>query len=49
MDSPCVIRKPWKWPASGVQVLGGLVVLVGVALAQASRRADDDRVPDPPL
>ena len=20
MASPCVIRKPWKWPAFGVQV-----------------------------
>ena len=42
----------WLWleqALTGVQVLGGLVVLVGVALAQASRRADDDRVPDPPL
>lgn len=44
----------WLWleqALSAVQVVGGLVVLVGVALAQVARRTGDEAepIPDPPL
>ncbi len=45
----------WLWLEQALtttQVIGGLVVLAGVALAQSARRTDDvaaDPIPDPPL
>ena len=45
----------WLWleqALTATQVVGGLVVLAGVALAQSARRTGDavaDPIPDPPL